>query len=198
MVSARSKRWFDRLNESNHLLWLLGLVSFLETIILPIPIEVILIPLMAINRDRIIALATAATVGCLLAAVTGYAVGMVLYESIGTWFIETMGYEQAYESFKTFFDSYGFGAILLVGILPIPFQVAMITAGLSGYPLPLFVLAAVIARGIRYYGLAWLVHRFGDDAIRIWKRHALTSTLIAGAIIAALYFAGQWLVGRIM
>lgn len=197
-MTSRSKRWFDRLNESNHLMWLLGVFSFLETIILPVPIEVILIPLMAINRERIFALATAATVGCLLAAVSGYAIGMVLFDSVGTWFIETMGYEETYESFKGFFDSYGFVAILLVGILPIPFQVAMITAGLSGYSLPLFVLAAVIARGLRYYGLAWLVHRFGEDALRVWKRHALASTLVAAAIIAALYFVGQWLVGRVM
>ena len=197
-MSTRSTRWFERLNDSGHLLWLLGFVSFLETIILPIPIEVVLIPLMAINRNRIFALATAATVGCLLAAVTGYAIGMALYESVGTWFIDTMGYEQAYESFKAFFDSYGFGAILMVGILPIPFQVAMITAGLSGYSFPLFVLAAVIARGIRYYGLGWLVHRFGDNALRLWKQHALASTLVVAGIIAVLYFVGQWVVGRIM
>ncbi len=104
MVTARATRWFDRLNESNHLLWLLGVVSFLETIIIPVPIEVVLIPLMAINRDRVIAIATAVTLGCLLAALVGYGVGMLLFESIGRWFIETMGYEQAYESFKQCFD----------------------------------------------------------------------------------------------
>jgi len=197
-MSERSKRWFNRINDSNHLLWLIGVFSFLETIILPVPIEVILIPLMLVNRERIFAIATAATVGCLLAAVFGYWVGVALFDSIGTWFIETMGYEEAYESFKSFFDSYGFGAILLVGIVPIPFQVAMITAGLSGYPLPLFVLAAVIARGIRYYGLAWLVRKFGDDARRIWDDHALLASLIAGAIILVLYLAGQWLAGQIM
>ena len=197
-MSERSKRWFNRINDSNHLLWLIGVFSFLETIILPVPIEVILIPLMLVNRERIFAIATAATVGCLLAAVFGYWVGVALFDSIGTWFIETMGYEEAYESFKSFFDSYGLGAILLVGIVPIPFQVAMITAGLSGYPLPLFVLAAVIARGIRYYGLAWLVRKFGDDARRIWDDHALLASLIAGAIILVLYLAGQWLAGQIM
>ncbi len=63
-----------------------------------------------------------------------------------------MGMEQSYQAFQGFFDQYGFAAILAIGILPIPFQVAMITAGLSGYPIALFALAALIARGLRYYG----------------------------------------------
>lgn len=197
-MTGQATHWFNRLNESNHLLWLLGVLSFFETIIIPVPIEVVLIPLMAINRGRIIAIATVVTAGCLLAALVGYAIGMALYESVGRWFIETMGHQQAYESFKAFFDSYGFVAILVVGIVPIPFQVAMITAGLSGYPLALFVLAAVIARGIRYYGLAWLVYRFGDGAQRLWQRHALATSLIAAGGILTLYFAGQWLAGRIL
>ncbi len=51
--SRRAQRWFERINGSRHMLWFLGVVSFLETIIVPIPIEVVLIPLMALNRDRI-------------------------------------------------------------------------------------------------------------------------------------------------
>ena len=87
--------------------------------------------------------------GCLAAALLGYGVGMVLYQSLGTWFIDTMGMQSAYQAYQGFFDQYGFIAILTLGILPIPFQVAMITAGLSGYPIALFVLAALIARGIQ-------------------------------------------------
>ncbi|WP_457944752.1 YqaA family protein [Vreelandella alkaliphila] len=156
LSTTRTKQWFERINGSKNMLWLLGTLSFLETIILPIPIELVLIPLMAINQQRIWAMATATTLGCLIASIVGYTVGMVLYQSIGTWFIEFMGMEQSYQSFQTFFEQYGFAAILAIGILPIPFQVAMITAGLSGYPIMLFVLAALLARGLRYFGLAWL------------------------------------------
>lgn len=197
-MSRRAQRWFDRLQGSRHLLWALGVLSFLETIIIPVPIEVVLVPLMAMNRERIFAIATAVTLGCLVASLVGYGVGMALYDSAGRWFIETMGYQQAYESFRTFFEAHGFAAILLVGILPIPFQVAMISAGLSGYPLPLFVLAAVIARGVRYYVLAWLVHRFGGSARTLWQRHALVASLAAAAILVSIYLAGNWLASRVV
>lgn len=196
--SGRLKRWVERLNRSRHPLWIIGVLSFLETIIIPIPIELILIPMMAANRSRIWLIATITFAGCLLAAVVGYGVGMVLYESVGRWFIETMGYQDAYQSFKSFFDRQGFIAVLAVGIIPIPFQIAMITAGLAGYPLYLFVLAAGIARALRYYGLAWLVARFGRRARNVWQRHAVLASLGAAAIVAALYFAGQYAAKQVM
>ncbi|WP_027328326.1 YqaA family protein [Marinimicrobium agarilyticum] len=196
--TERAKRWFERLNGSKHMLWLLALLSFLETIILPVPIEVILIPLMAFNRERLWLIATVTTAGCVVAAIVGYGVGMVLYQSIGTWFIDTMGMQNAYEGFQSFFDQYGFIAILALGILPIPFQVAMITAGLSGYPIYLFVLAALIARGLRYYGLAWLVYQFGARAEVLWKRHALLASLGAASLLAGFVLLTQTLANQIM
>ena len=55
MTSAptRARRWLERLNGSKHMLWLLALFSFLETLIVPVPIELVLIPLRARNRQRI-------------------------------------------------------------------------------------------------------------------------------------------------
>ncbi len=180
------------------MLWLLAVISFFETIIIPIPIELVVIPLMAVNRNRIWAIASAVICGCLLASIVGYGVGMVLYQSLGVWFIDTMGMQSSYASFQDFFNEYGFISILAVGVLPIPFQVAMITAGLSGYPITLFVLAAVIARGIRYYGLAWLVSRYGEHAERMWKKNGLLTTLAAGLIIIGVSLGMQALAGVVM
>lgn len=196
-TTKRTKQWFERINGSKNMLWLLGTLSFLETIILPIPLELVLIPLMAANKQRIWLLATVTTAGCLIASLVGYGVGMLLFQSIGTWFIEFMGMEQSYQSFQTFFDQYGFAAILAIGILPIPFQVAMVTAGLSGYPVLLFALAALIARGLRYFGLAWLVHRFGSRVLLLWKQQALVTSLVAGVVVLAVALGMQALAGLI-
>jgi len=198
LESKRAKKWFKRLSTSKHMLWLLGTLSFLETIIIPVPIEVVLIPLMAANMHRIWVLATVTTAGCLLASIVGYGVGIALYESVGVWFIEMMGMQSAYESFQGFFDEYGFVAILTLGVLPIPFQVAMITAGLSGYPISLFVLAAVLARGARYYGLAWLVKRYGRRMEELWRRHALVTSLVAAATILSFSLGMRWLADKVM
>lgn len=194
--SRRAQQWFERINGSSHMLWFLAVVSFLETLVVPIPIEVVLIPLMAVNRDRIWRLATVTTLGCLAGALVGYGVGMGLYQSVGTWFIETMGMQAGYHSFQTAFDQHGFVAIVALGILPIPFQIAMITAGASGYPVYLFVLAALLARGVRYFGLAWLIWRFGKRAEDIWRRHALAASLVAAGVLIGISLGMQALANR--
>lgn len=198
ITSKRTKQWFERINGSKHMLWLIGTLSFLETIILPIPIELVLIPLMAVNKRRVWIIATVTTIGCLVASLVGYGVGMALFQSVGTWFIEFMGMQDSYQSFQSFFNQYGFIAILSIGILPIPFQVAMITAGLSGYPILLFVLAALLARGVRYFGLAWLVHRFGHRVEEMWKRHALMTSLVGGVVVLVIALGMQMLAGIVM
>lgn len=198
LTTQQTRLWFERINGSKNMLWLLGTLSFLETIILPIPLELILIPLYAANRQRIWLLATVTTLGCLIASLVGYGVGMLLFQTIGTWFIDLMGMQDSYQAFQAFFDQYGFIAILTIGIVPIPFQIAMITAGLSGYPVLLFALAALIARGMRYFGLAWLVHRFGHRVLLLWKRNALVTSLVAGIVVLMFALGMQALAGLIM
>lgn len=185
------------MSQSKHIYWVLFTLSFWETIIIPIPIELVLIPLLVANRDRIWVIAGVALAGCLTASLLGYGVGKALYETAGTWFIETLGYEQEYDVYQDFFSRHGFWAILFVGVVPIPFQLAMITAGAANYPVLLFVAAAVIARGIRYYGLALLVKYYGDEAIKIWKQNAVLASIIAGAIVLVFYLLMRLLAGAV-
>ena len=59
-------------------------------------------------------------------------------------------------------------------------------------------LAALIARGLRYYGLAWLVHRFGHRVESMWKRHALKTSLALGSVVLLLVLGMQALAGLIV
>lgn len=186
-------RLLSRLNKSRHVMWLLFGLSFLETIILPIPIELVLIPFMVANRERLWKTALYVTAGCLAASLVGYGAGYFLFETVGQWMIDTMRWQQSYENFQRLFDQYGFFGILMVGVLPIPFQAAMLTAGAAGYAVWKFALAATMARGIRYFGLALLVHLFGDSAQKMWQRHRIITVLLLAAIITLLWFLVQWL-----
>ncbi len=188
----RVGRWLARLNRSEHVMWLLFGLSFLETIILPIPIEFVLIPFMLTNRERLWKTATYVTGGCLAASLLGYGTGYFLFETAGEWIINHMGWQQGFEQFKTLFHQHGFFAIMMVGIVPIPFQTAMLAAGAAGYPLWKFVIAATLARGIRYFGLAWLVYAFGEKAERLWECHRLSAALALALIVVAIWALTQW------
>lgn len=178
----RTKRWLERLSRSKRAFWVLFGASFAETLVVPIPIEVILIPFMAANRRRVWAVAGVVTLGCLLASLVGYAVGLLLFETLGLWMIEAMGWTEGMERFRVLFEDYGFWAIVAIGVLPIPFQVALLGAGAADYPIVWFLLAAAIARGSRYFGLALLVHLFGERAGDLWRRHKGRALLIGGGL----------------
>lgn len=190
--TSRTARWTRRIGRSRHALWALFWASFAETIIVPIPIELVLIPFMIANRHRLWATAAVVTAGCLCAALVGYGFGYLLFDTLGQDVIAAFGWSGQLDEFRSLFDQYGFWAIVAVGVIPIPFQVAMLAAGAAGYSILLFVVAATIARGIRYFGLALLVRTFGARAEQLWRDHKTMVAIGAGAAVLALAAVTLW------
>ncbi len=183
--------WLERLRQSPYALVLLFFLSSLEATLIPIPLELVLIPYMMIERQRIWLVSSVALLGCLVGALFGYWVGVSLFDSLGQWLINTLGGAESFERYVASLEEEGFVAIFMVGITPVPFQFAMLGAGATGYPLMLFLLASALSRGIRYYGLALLVLLFGDTAAELWKKHARAvgvSLLMVFVIGFAMYF----------
>src|SRR5436305_784350 len=80
----------------------------------------------------------------------------------------------------------------LKGLTPIPSKIVTITSGFAGYNLVLFVLLSFIARGGRFFLIAFLLNRYGVQA-RIIIEERLGFWVACGAIVlvigimAALY-----------
>ena len=77
---------------------------------------------------------------------------------------------------------------MTLGIAPIPFQVAMLAAGATQYSLPLFLLATVIARAIRYFGLAVVVYYAGDKAEQLIKRYKMKAVFVITLVVVLLWW----------
>lgn len=170
------------------------IASFMETILVPLAIEIVMVPFMLANRDRIWTIAHVTLAGCLAAAVLGYGVGWLAFETVGRWLIETFGYAGAYRGFQEDFHRHGFWAIVLIGISPLPFPLAMLAAGSAGYPFLFYLAACALARGIRYYGLAVLVLLFGPAVLRVLRNRRWMQGLTAGAaILALMLLVALWL-----
>lgn len=190
MLNAKelsAQTWLERLDRSAFALPLLFALSMAETLIIPIPIEAILIPWMLSQSRRRWTIATVALAGNITAAALGYWLGALAMEQWGDSLIELFGGMQAYDSFAEQIRSNGFMSIVAVGITPTPLQIAMLAAGATGYSFLLFLLAVTLSRALRYYGLVLLVHFAGDAALRLWKRY---SRQIGAALLAV---AGAWL-----
>lgn len=185
--------WVERLVHSRHGLRLMFVVSFLEATVLPVPLELILIPYMLKVPALVWRIATAALLGCMAAATLGYYVGALLLDTVGIWLLETLNYTEVFDTYREDFQRHGFWAIILFGISPLQFQAAMLAAGAADYPLPLFWLASGISRGVLYYGIGLLVVLLGDRAVALWERLSKRAGWAVIAMVILVYFLIIWL-----
>src|SRR5664279_3669535 len=131
---------------------------------------------------------------CTLASVAGgilgYAIGSLLYDSVGAWLIHLYGYGDKVETFRAAYAQWGAWIILLKGLTPIPYKIVTITSGFAGYNFGLFVLFSIIARAGRFFLLAFLLHRYGELARHIIeKRLALWTSLFAAVLVIGIVVA---------
>ncbi|MCT7655400.1 VTT domain-containing protein [Oceanimonas sp. NS1] len=185
--------WIRRFTGSFWLLPLLFVLSLLEALMLPVPLELVLIPLLLIERQRLWLLAGVTLAGCLCGALLGYGAGAWLFDSLDHSLLAHLGSAEQFDDFSRQLAERGFMAILTVAVTPVPFQVAMLAAGAGDYPLGLFMLASAIGRGIRYYGLALLVRLTGKQALRLWRHHARPLGLALLGLALLGFGLGFWL-----
>jgi membrane protein YqaA with SNARE-associated domain len=173
-------------------IWILGAVSFMESSFLPVPPDIMLIPMSLARPDRAWRFAAVCTLTSVAGGVLGYFIGSALYDSVGLWLIRLYGYGDKVEAFREGYAQYGGWIILLKGLTPIPYKLVTIASGFAGYNFGLFVLLSLLTRGARFFAEAFLLRRYGERArVMIEKRLGFWVTvgalvLVAG-VVAALY-----------
>jgi len=187
-LGKKVKQKTKKLVDSKHMLKGITLASFLESTIVPVPLEAVMVPLMQARRESLWKIALMATIGCIIGAIFGYALGYYLFDIIGQWLIDTFFSQNQFENVKQQMQSQGFWFVMTLGIAPIPFQVAMLAAGATQFSLPLFLLATVIARAIRYFGLAIVVYYAGDKAEQLIKRYKLKAVIVITLVVLLLWW----------
>lgn len=192
-VSKTVKHRTKKLVESEHMLKGITLASFLESTIVPIPLEAVLVPLMQARRDKLWLIALMATVGCVFGAVFGYALGYYLFDLVGDWVIQTFSSPEQFEQVKQKMNAEGFWFVMTLGIAPIPFQIAMLAAGATQYSIVMFLIATLIARSIRYFGLALVVYFAGNKAEQLIRRYKMKAILALTALVLILWWLSSLL-----
>ncbi|MDN2664139.1 YqaA family protein [Psychromonas sp. 14N.309.X.WAT.B.A12] len=182
-LKQRTRQFID----SKHMLTGITIASFLESVIVPIPLEAILVPLMQARRERLWIIALMATIGCLIGALFGYTLGYYLFDAVGDWVINTLSTPEQFEMVRQKMQAQGFWFVMTLGIIPIPFQIAMLAAGATKYSLLLFLMAATIARSIRYFGLAIIVYYAGNQAEKLIKKHKTKAMIFITVTILAIW-----------
>jgi membrane protein YqaA with SNARE-associated domain len=178
--------------------WWLGIISFVESSVFLVPAEALMVPMGLARPERAYRYALIATVGSVLGGVAGWLLGYYAYELVARPVLEFYG---SLDKFELLRSSSSRDAILLMLItsgaahLP-PMKVVTILSGAAAVDVWLFLAAAIVARGGKFFVIAWLLRRYGEPIKHfIEKRLGLIALAVILALVA-VYFALRMLVGH--
>ncbi len=172
----------------------LAAIAFAESSFFPVPPDVLLAPMALAHPRRAWRFALIATVASVIGGMLGYAIGALLYDTVGQWLISVYGYGTKMEALRRTYAEWGWLVILVKGVTPIPYKLVTITSGLLGYNFPLFVALSVVTRGARFFLVAGALKLFGEPLRVALERNfaavlgGFAALVVAGFIIAAKVF----------
>jgi membrane protein YqaA with SNARE-associated domain len=166
--------------------WWLAVIAFVESSFFLVPADVLFVPMVLARPKRAYLYATIATVASVLGGILGWTIGHYAFETIAKPVLTFYGKLETFESLASAVDWKTMLLLLVtsgLAHLP-PIKVVTILSGVAHFNLGLFILSAIVARGARFFALAWLINTFGEDMRHfIEKRLKLISALAAAALI---------------
>ena len=173
----------------------MGVVSFVESSFFPIPADVLFVPMCLARPERVWRYALIATVTSVLGGIFGWLIGHYAFDLLARPALEFYGKLDAFEALK---GQTGDAAILVMLVtsglshLP-PMKVVTILSGVVSFDLKWFILSAIVARGGRFYLLAYLLQRYGAQMAGFIERRL---ALLVGGVVVVVGLI--WLATRMM
>jgi membrane protein YqaA with SNARE-associated domain len=151
----------------------LGAISFAESSVFPIPPDPLLLGLCLGAPRRALYFATICTVASVLGGMLGYLLGMFVWSGIDDFFFRYVPgvTPENFARVQGWYQHWGFWAVFLAGLTPLPYKAFTLASGVFAISFPVFVVASVVSRGLRFFLVAGLVYFFGPPIRRFIDQH---------------------------
>lgn len=146
---------------ANNAMVFLFIVAFIESSFFPIPPDIMLIPMVLATPKKAWKIAGVATLASVLGGYFGYIIGVYFFDLIAEPLLQFYGYLTKFHEFEKYYHEYGAWIVFGAGITPFPYKIITIASGAVHLDLFVFTIASVLARGIRFYFVAWLLKKYG-------------------------------------
>ena len=172
----------------------LGALSFSEASFFPVPPDPLLMALCLGAPRRSFLFATWATAASVAGGVLGYLLGWGAWSLIGDFFLTWVPgvTPEAFASVQDLYDRWDFWAVFLAGLTPIPYKVFTLSAGVFSIQFPIFLIASVLSRGLRFFLVAGLIWKFGAPVSRFIDRYFNILTLAFGILLVLGFLVVGW------
>ncbi len=189
-AAAKPAGWLQRFYErivafSTHpkAVWVLAAVSFAESSICPVPPLPLLIPMCLAQPRRAWYFAAVAALWSALGGIVGYAIGHLLYDTVGMWIITTYGLAEQAQSLRERANEYWFWILMTKGLTPIPFKLVTILSGLIDFDFRMFLVGSFIARFTFFMLFAAALRVYGEQIRDFIEKRLKLATFILLAFI---------------
>jgi membrane protein YqaA with SNARE-associated domain len=173
----------------------LAVIAFIESSVFLVPADVLYLPMALARPARAYRYAAVATIASTLGGIAGYMLGLFAYEALAKPVLEFYGKLEAFEQLRTCTGEDTLLVLLVtsgLAHLP-PIKVVTILAGVAQVSFLFFVASCIIARGARFFALAWALKRYGEPIREFIERRLGLIAAAAAAILVALYLAVKYL-----
>ncbi|MVA25589.1 YqaA family protein [Agrobacterium vitis] len=174
----------------------LGTISFVESSIFLVPADVLFLPMALAKPEKVWRYATIATITSVLGGIAGWFLGYYAYESIARPILEFYGKADAFDQLRLSVD-YETVVLLLItsGLAHLPpIKVVTILSGVAHVNIWLFIMTAIVARGGRFFLLAWLLRRYGEPIRHFIEKRLGLIAAVGAVVLIALFVAYRLLV----
>ena len=191
------RRLYDKtlaLAGKRHAVWALAAVAFAGKLVLPDPAGPAAHPHGPGAPRKAWLLAGVCTLFSVGGGLFGYAIGYYLFDAFGGPLLDLWGNEEKLSIFERYRDEWGAWIVVAGGFTPLPYKLITIASGAGKLDIGVFILASLVARGLRFYIVAALLWQFGPPARAFIERHlgwvALGALVILIAAVLAIRFVG--------
>ena len=171
----------------------LFVLAFAESSFFPIPPDILQIALSVSKPKKSFFYALVSSVGSVLGGILGYFIGLFLFDTIGSFIINTLGYQAQFNSVGDLYKSYAFLVILVSAFTPIPYKVFTIAAGFWQVGLLPLIAASAIGRSARFFLVATLFYFFGPKIKEFIDKYFNLLTIIFIILLIGGFFAIKYI-----
>jgi len=173
-----------------HSRWALGAIAFADSSVLPVPPDILLVPMALLRPERLKSFLLICIVGSSLGAVLGYVIGYALWSTVGLPLVEFYGYTENFANYQRLVAEWGVCVIIAKAFTPVPFKIAAIAAGIAAMDPLAFMFATIVGRTLHFVMVGVVLAVCGPKILAFLARYERPVIIasIAALILAIVVF----------
>jgi membrane protein YqaA with SNARE-associated domain len=175
----------------------LAVIAFIESSVFLVPADVLFLPMALSRPERAYRYALVATLASTLGGIAGYLLGAFAFDTIAKPVLEFYRGLDEFEHLKACAGRETTMLLLVTsGLSHIPpIKVVTILSGVVHVGIVFFIVSCLIARGARFFALAWALRNYGEPIKAFIEQRLGLIAGIAAVVLIVLYVVIKHVIG---